>query len=254
MKRTNSRALVVAIIELIKEHKKRIKNGEIDSQYYKTKSQANLWKSWEFIRIESLIYLFNNKDSNLWDLIEETKQEQYIDLILNEFFIITKDDLLVATKINEVKVNIKNEVVLSIWNMYKFIFEMAFDLGSKYTNIKEKNHFFVPIFNNFLVKLKEQKVKWHDFHEAVKNNDEKKMIEPFSILELLFNDVTEITKDLALCHVLGPMPNSTLIFLENKIRDENKSKNIDEKETEKELLSLRSDYKKFLEASTPQIK
>jgi hypothetical protein len=50
------------------------------------------------------------------------------------------------------------------------------------------------------------------------------------------------------------MPNSTLIFLENKIRDENKSKNIDEKETEKELLSLRSDYKKFLEASTPQIK
>jgi hypothetical protein len=73
-------------------------------------------------------------------------------------------------------------------------------------------------------------------------------------LELLFNDVTEITKDLALCHVLGPMPNSTLIFLENKIRDENKSKNIDEKETEKELLSLRSDYKKFLEASTPQIK
>ena len=73
MKRTNSRALVVAIIELIKEHKKRIKNGEIDSQYYKTKSQANLWKSWEFIRIESLIYLFNNKDSNLWDLIESNR-------------------------------------------------------------------------------------------------------------------------------------------------------------------------------------
>ncbi|QDD11885.1 hypothetical protein FIT62_01730 [Candidatus Methylopumilus rimovensis] len=253
MKRTNARALVMAIIELSQEHKKRLKNKEIESPYYKTNSDVNLWKSWEFIRIESLIFLFNNKESNLWELVEETKQEKYIDLILKEFNLATQDDPLIAIKINEIKVNIKNEIVLNIWNMYKFIFEMALNLGSKYSNIKDGNHFYIPIFNNFLLKLKEQRAKWIDFHKAVKNNDEKKMIEPFSILEILFNDVTEISKDLALCHVLGPMPNSTLVFLENKIKSANKSKNIDEKETEKELLNLRSDYKKFLEASTPQI-
>ena len=180
-------------------------------------NQASMLDIWIFTRMGSFsIWFDNNYEFEVSQTADVTKQLELITPLLKR----SRTDQFSWDK----KTKELNSIITS---QYKELLNWGFEAGEK---VSSDNNLFKEINNidsiNFLLeglfqKLGDELIKWQVFHLQLKHSDS--LFEcPKTIFEIIFEDVTMITKRISLAAKFGTEPISVIERLVDEVKNDNK--------------------------------
>jgi hypothetical protein len=203
-----SKSLAVAIAEAIADFAEEVQNGKISTPAY-LQQKSSVVDIWKDTRLEALWLLWDHGASDVMILADPPTQKQVLDVFFEE-----KPQFEFPHQPSNDPVQ---DTLQALFKVYLYLNEA----GSAVMNLEtDRNTLKIKgktILDEFERNAEQLRIRWNHFDDAIHASGDLPPM-PNTILEVLYRDVTEKSKTIALTAKFGPNYKAYIMDLEHSTR------------------------------------